>query len=113
MAIHRAMTQPPLARHAAVVVAGAIAIGESSIVDTPLSVVHPRVTASWVPFGYRTVLQPTCSRRNAMSSLRPSSAVSQMTGASAAFDDRDQQLGIDLAGAEVGVPVGARAGGVA
>ena len=44
-----------------------------------------------------------------MSSLRPSSEVSQITGASAARHHRDQQLGIDLAGAEVGVPVGARA----
>ena len=48
-----------------------------------------------------------------MSSLRPSSEVSQITGASAAVHDRDQQLGVDLAGAEVRVTVGARARGVA
>ena len=48
-----------------------------------------------------------------MSSLRPSSEVSQITGASAALTTATSSCGIDLAGAEVGVPVGARARGVA
>ncbi len=41
-----------------------------------------------------------------MSSLRPSSAVSQITGAPAASTTETSSCGVDLAGAEVGVPVG-------
>lgn len=37
--------------------------------------------------------QPQCSRRNAMSSLRPASEVSQITGASAAFTTATSSCG--------------------
>ena len=47
-----------------------------------------------------------------MSSLRPSSAVSQITGASAALTTATSSSRVDLAGSEVGVPVGAGARGV-
>ncbi len=62
------------------------------------------------PGGGTAGQSPTCDLRKAMSSLRPSSAVSQIDRRARGLDDRHQQVGIDRSGAEVGVAVAARAG---
>src|ERR1700716_2254761 len=87
-------------------------IDDWSTADTQFSVVHRGVTAGLV-----TVRLSNCASADVLAQERDV-VLSAFIGGFAdhrcacGLDDRDQQLGVNLAGAEVGVPVRTRACGV-
>src|SRR5262249_4384519 len=88
-------------------------MGESSTADTQFSVVHRCVTAAWV-----TVRLSNRASADVLAQERDvvlSALVSGLTDhrSVGGLDDCNEQFGVDLSGAEVGVPVRTRARGVA
>src|ERR1700754_752144 len=88
------------------------AIDDSSTADTQFSVVHLDVTASWVivRLSNRASADVLAQERDVV--LPPLVGGFADHRRACGLDYRNQQVGVDLAGAEVGVPVRARACGV-
>src|ERR1700742_2563648 len=88
------------------------AIGGASTADTQFSVVHPGVTADWVivRLSNRASADVLAQERDVVLSALVGGFADHRRGRG--LDDRDEQLRVDLSGAEVGVPVGARACGI-
>src|SRR6476660_2580831 len=88
------------------------AIGGSSTADTQFSVVHPGVTADWVivRLATRASADVLAQERDVvLSAVVGGFADHRRVGGP---HDRNQQLWVDLTGAEIGVPVRTRARGV-
>src|SRR6476661_933875 len=88
------------------------AIGGSSTADTQFSVVHRGVTAGLVivRLSNRASADVLAQERDVVLSALVGGFADHRRACG--LDDRNEQLGVDLSGAEVGVPVGARACGV-
>src|SRR6476660_1230688 len=87
-------------------------VNDWSTADTQLSVVHRGVTAGLVIVRLSNRASADVLAQECDVVLSPLVGGFADHRRACGLDDRNEQLGVDLSGAEVGVPVGARACGV-